>query len=201
MLAKVVRTYAKGKATMGRLFLYDDKGKLVFSCDTLELPNKGNQNYVSCIPEGKYTVTPRYTETHGHHFEVQNVKGRDKILIHIGNSVKDILGCILVGIKLKDKLYVANSRVTMEKLVKIAPNGFELEIISANTGERGIEPIISVIEIAAKLAPAVFGLFSKLVEGGKAKTRDKAIKGIIFDANLSDEEKVRLTKYLYEQAQ
>lgn len=66
-------------------------------CCTLEPPYLGNRQFVSCIPEGGYACrrirSPRFGET----FEVCDVPGRDAILFHAGNTVRDTSGCILLG--------------------------------------------------------------------------------------------------------
>ena len=66
-------------------------------CVTLEPPDKGNAQNISCIPEGVYecrrTVSPRFGET----FEVIDVPQRTSILFHAGNVVRDTRGCVLLG--------------------------------------------------------------------------------------------------------
>jgi hypothetical protein len=122
--------------------LSDDKvqtlGKLTFgdkSFHTLELPWKNNERKVSCIPAGKYKVIKRNSPKYGTHFHVQNVPGRDLILIHHGNYHTDILGCILVGKGLTDingdgRKDVTQSKVAMSELIQLLPAEFNLEIIA-----------------------------------------------------------------------
>ena len=82
------------------------KGKESFQCKLLELPWKDNAKQISCIPEGTYPIKIRYSKKYGTHLHIQNVPGRDLILIHWGNyagsinkktGYPDIKGCILVG--------------------------------------------------------------------------------------------------------
>lgn len=69
---------------------------LVFA--TLELPWKGNQKGVSCVPAGTYPVqyawSDRWNRLMPH---VLDVPFRDLIELHIGNFPRDTDGCVLVG--------------------------------------------------------------------------------------------------------
>jgi len=66
-------------------------------CLTLELPYRGNQRNISCIPFGKYECKRKNSNRFGDTFEVKNVSGRTHILLHKGNTIKDTSGCILLG--------------------------------------------------------------------------------------------------------
>lgn len=89
-----------------RRYEYGDKGtrgQLVFPdgswLHTLELPWRNNKQNVSCIPEGRYTlVRNRYNKGGYMSVEVTNVPNRDEIQFHIGNTIRDIRGCIVVGL-------------------------------------------------------------------------------------------------------
>lgn len=137
MYAVIKRGKQSKKQTLGELELFDESGKLLFACKTLELPWKNNEHGVSCIDarNGKpYKVVPRYTAKRKAHFHVLDVKDRTWILIHSGNYYSDIKGCILVGAKFIDinkdgYKDVVSSRATLNKLVRFAPDGFELFII------------------------------------------------------------------------
>ena len=108
-------TFSK-KSTIGELFLNGER-----ICDTLENPWVDNQRNVSCIPEGIYPVRlrlPRESGTRDYiHLLVKEVKDRDYILIHIGNTAKDTSGCILVGLGSQQD-FVSNSTLAMNLLIK-----------------------------------------------------------------------------------
>jgi len=87
----------------------------------LENPWQDNQRNISCIPEGVYPVRlrlPRESGTRDYiHLLVKDVKDRDYILIHIGNTAKDTSGCILVGLGTEQDV-VHNSTLAMDLLIK-----------------------------------------------------------------------------------
>ena len=108
-------TFSK-ESTIGELFLNGER-----ICDTLENPWQDNQRNISCIPEGIYPVRlrlPRESGTRDYiHLLVKDVKDRDYILIHIGNTAKDTSGCILVGLGSQQD-FVSNSVLAMDLLIK-----------------------------------------------------------------------------------
>lgn len=68
---------------------------------TFELPDRGNRRGVSCIPAGQYTCRRRRYHAGGYDtWEIQGVPGRDHILFHKGNRVRDTEGCVLLGKRL-----------------------------------------------------------------------------------------------------
>lgn len=121
-----------GVQTLGKMFIQDGDIKL-FECCTLELPWKGNQKKISCIPVGEYDVVKRVTESHGHHFHITHVPSRDFILIHSANYVNELLGCVAPGSAHQDinkdgRKDVINSKATMAKLWDNLPSEFKLKI-------------------------------------------------------------------------
>jgi hypothetical protein len=142
MYAKICRKYRETQVE-GTLEIYDEEtNDLEFVCKTLELPYRDNERNISCIPEGHYDVVPRTSKKYGNHLHVTGVEGRSLILIHYGNYVgspnprtglPDIRGCVLVG---KDHVditgdgikEVTSSKNTMRELMKVAPDGFVLEV-------------------------------------------------------------------------
>jgi hypothetical protein len=107
----IEREEKSSECTIGSMYV---DGK--FQCFTLELPWKENQRKISCIPEGTYKVVHRTSPKYKEHLHVTGVPNRDLILIHTGNSAKDILGCILVGTA-KAKDFIGHSRVAMQALM------------------------------------------------------------------------------------
>lgn len=98
---------------------------------TLELPWKDNERSVSCIPSGAYILTPHaWSDDNAFKFkktwEVNDVKGRSSILIHVGNFTSDTDGCILVGMGLSikgDQKMVTHSRNAVDKLRELIGQG------------------------------------------------------------------------------
>ena len=98
------RFYSDNNGTSGILYL-DEKP----FCYTTERPWLENQRSISCIPEGKYPIrfrpdpTPKTMEYRtkypffSFHLELQNVKNRSGIYIHVGNKPENVKGCIAVG--------------------------------------------------------------------------------------------------------
>ena len=128
----LLRDMFTDKSTIGELFVNGER-----FCDTLELPWKDNQRSISCIPEGQYKVRirlPRESATRDYmHLLVKDVKDRDYILFHIGNTAKDTRGCILVG-QGSQQDFVSNSTLAMGLLMKEIINlgGTNINLIIKN---------------------------------------------------------------------
>jgi hypothetical protein len=150
MKLKVVRRYKGPDYTIGSLYI---DGK--YFCDTLEDTDRGltdamtveeiaaKKKYgVTAIPAGIYDVTldvisakfalkKQYDFCQGKLPRLINVKGFEGILIHIGNTAADSLGCILVG-QNKVKGQVINSTTTYINLYEILlkdKNNITIEIV------------------------------------------------------------------------
>ncbi len=124
-----------GRQTIGKATLCDENNKNIFEFVTLEPAWLNNAIGKSCIPTGRYSVKPRWSRKYGNHFIVENTEPRTYILFHVGNFRRSTRGCVLVGTRFVDidgdgQVDVSSSRVTMNRLLKFAPNGFELEIIA-----------------------------------------------------------------------
>lgn len=133
MEARIERIFKSEHQTLGILTIFDDNGFPFWECRTLELPNKDNQRRISCIPEGKYEVIKRYSAKYGDHFHILDVPDRDYILIHNANYVRQLKGCVAVGLThtdidgdgLRD---VTSSKITLKDLNKKLPSKFKLEV-------------------------------------------------------------------------
>ena len=133
MNVKINRIFSSEFQTLGILTIYDDHNFPFWECRTLELPDLGNKSRISCIPIGEYEVIKRNSAKYGDHFHILDVPNRSYILIHNANYVRQLLGCLAVGLShtdidgdgLRD---VTRSKSTMKDLNRILPNSFKLEI-------------------------------------------------------------------------
>lgn len=131
----IIRDKKSHQQTEGQLFVFDKNGNELFRCFTLELPWKENQRQISCIPEGRYKVVPRFSQKYKNHLHILDVPNRTWILIHEANYVHQLLGCIAVGRTrtdlngdgLKD---VTHSVATKGELLKFIAQETELVIKS-----------------------------------------------------------------------
>lgn len=103
-------------------------------CVTLELPFLQNRQNVSAIPTGTYVCKSYSSKNHNEVYQITNVPGRSGILFHKGNTVTNILGCILVGSEygnIGSKPAVLNSAKAMQKLKAVVlQNPFILTVKS-----------------------------------------------------------------------
>jgi len=108
----IFRTYYSD-AVNGELFIGEE-----FQCCTIELPWLNNQPSRSCIPEGKYVLTKRWSPKHKWHLQVMNVPNRSLILIHPANNAKkELKGCIAPVTSLTGIGTGSASRIAFEKLI------------------------------------------------------------------------------------
>lgn len=131
------RTFKGPKYTIGKLYVNG-----VYECDTLEDTDRGLHETQSlleiqskkvygetAIPTGVYklnmnTVSPKFKDRSwaipykGILPRLENVKGFEGVLIHVGNKPQETLGCVLVG-ENKVKGQVINSTASFNKLMKL----------------------------------------------------------------------------------
>lgn len=89
------RTENTEDGVFGRLYMPNAP-----SLFTMEEDWKQNKRGQSCIPAGIYALRRTIYYKHGYEtFEVMNVPGRTRILIHPANTEEDVEGCIGVGLR------------------------------------------------------------------------------------------------------
>ena len=129
----IVRTTRQENQILGQLLALDANGQELFRCVTLELPWRENARRISCIPPGRYTLRPRYSEKYRHHLHVLDVPNRDWILIHEANYVHQLQGCIAIGRTVADinadgTLDITSSKLTKNRLMEFIDGDLELII-------------------------------------------------------------------------
>ena len=99
-------------------------GSEVF-CVTLEPADLLNKQNVSSIPTQQYICKRYSSDKYPDTFQIMDVPGRDKVLIHSGNWIENTEGCILLAEhfrKLKvngqAKRGILNSGKTFDKFMK-----------------------------------------------------------------------------------
>lgn len=118
---ELVRYLYDEEATMGELLI----GHRVYQ--TIERPWLNNIPFKSCIPEGEYLVKAYSSKKFPDVWELQDVPGRSKILIHVANFATDVHGCIGVGLG-KSGHMVLDSKKAINQLRGLLPEEFRLRI-------------------------------------------------------------------------
>lgn len=106
-------------STLGVLMIEGIKHDPIF---TLELPWRGNARNTSCIPEGRYPIVYFFRKNKTGSFLLEGVPSRSEVMIHQGNYLHEIRGCILPGVGIetvKPEPMVTNSAIAMNKLLSI----------------------------------------------------------------------------------
>ena len=127
MELQLIRYKTSKNGTQGLLLINNR-----YLCHTLELPWLNNKVRVSCILAGRYKLIQRTTSSKGDKqkkptmadkqknlykgtplgeimsngmIEISGIPGRSMILIHKGNKITDIQGCVIIG----DNIYTTPS--------------------------------------------------------------------------------------------
>jgi hypothetical protein len=139
MELELIRTYHPG-GTNG-VILYNQ----LPVCYTIELPWKENKLKISCIPEGRYALTRRYSRKFKEHFLVKNVPRRWYILIHpANNALHELEGCIAPVLLLDGDGQGRYSKVALGKLLALTEKAFQEKeavflTIKSTSNENGSE--------------------------------------------------------------
>ena len=99
---------------------------------TLECPWRDNAIFISCVPDGSYTLVAFDSPEHPDCWVLTPIQNRNGILIHVGNTVTDTQGCILIGQSQKPGS-VGNSRDALRQL-NFSLNRNEQHIITLGPG-------------------------------------------------------------------
>lgn len=141
-IVKQLRLFQCEQQTLSRLMAYEAFTPEQPAIWILELPDRDNARWKSCIPAGRYDVMPWDSPTFGRCFKILDVPERDDILIHIGNYAAsanpktgnpDTSGCQLPGFGIADldgdgHLDITHSGPALKTLLAAYPDGFILHI-------------------------------------------------------------------------
>jgi len=132
MTITLQRITSNDKGTFGVL-LNDDFPFMT----TLELPWRDNRHDISCIPAGTYECKKIFSNAfHKELFVLSNVPGRDYIEMHIGNTLSNTHGCILLGTGFSVDGKILYSADAFKSFMALMPSdGFTLVIKGALYGK------------------------------------------------------------------
>jgi Family of unknown function (DUF5675) len=89
MVIELQRLYRDGW-TEGMIFIQG-----ILLCRSIELRWANNERNISCVPEGVYPVAIIQHPKFGECLQVNGVKGRSGILVHVANDAqKELRGCV-----------------------------------------------------------------------------------------------------------
>jgi hypothetical protein len=122
MVIELQRLYRDGW-TDGLIFI---KGILL--CRSIELRWANNERNVSCVPEGVYPVAIIQHPKFGECLQVNGVKGRSGILVHVANDAqKELRGCIAPVFSLSGNGKGQHSRLALNYIIENLKNSGEKE--------------------------------------------------------------------------
>jgi hypothetical protein len=122
MVIELQRLY-RDTWTDGLIFI---KGILL--CRSIELRWANNERNVSCVPEGVYPVAIIQHPKFGECLQINGVKGRTGILVHVANDAqKELRGCIAPVFSLSGNGKGLYSRLALNYIIENLKNSGEKE--------------------------------------------------------------------------
>ncbi|MBK9565717.1 MAG: hypothetical protein IPO37_11190 [Saprospiraceae bacterium] len=122
MVIELQRLY-RDTWTDGLIFI---KGILL--CRSIELRWANNERNVSCVPEGVYPVAIIQHPKFGECLQINGVKGRSGILVHVANDAqKELRGCIAPVFSLSGNGKGQHSRLALNYIIENLKNSGEKE--------------------------------------------------------------------------
>jgi len=85
---------------------------------------------VPIIPNGIYKCKRYLSPKRGYVvYKLENVPGHEAVQIHIGNTIADTEGCILIGQSLSEYEGIAYSRIAFDKFMHSNKGDITLEVV------------------------------------------------------------------------
>lgn len=129
-------------------------------CLTLEPDWAWNKPFVSCIPKGYYIIKLYSSPKFGSTYIITDVKNRNLILFHSGNTIEDTEGCIVLGESFSNKkqlgigetnqLVLSRSREAHKEFMSVLDNKKEASILIIGNSLVETDLIIKGLDIKRK---------------------------------------------------
>jgi hypothetical protein len=137
---EIVRFLDTGKATFGRLTVFDEApgtvfGEVLYRCYSLELPWYQNRPNISCIPAGSYRATLGTFKGSYPNYELHDVPERSAIEFHRANYTRELRGCIAPGERIEVErgeppfICVTSSKVAHDRVMAACGGGAEVRFV------------------------------------------------------------------------
>ena len=134
----IVRDFQDNNQTLGTCTIFDENNKPIFSALSLERGWRNNQNNVSCVPTGTYSVVLEYSNRFQQDlWELKNVPKRSGWKFHAANYWYQLNGCIALGRTLADLNHdgyndVTSSKSTMAKFHEALKGYTKVDLVIKN---------------------------------------------------------------------
>ena len=100
----------------------------ILLCRSIELRWANNERNVSCVPDGVYPVAIIQHPKFGECLQINGVKGRSGILVHLANDAqKELRGCIAPVFSLSGNGKGQYSRLALSYIIENLKNSGEKE--------------------------------------------------------------------------
>ena len=94
----LIRNVRQDRQELGNMFVFNDAGKQIFACKTLERAWLDNKQNESCVPIGTYPIVYEWSDRFSMYlWELKEVPGRSECKIHAANYWYQLNGCIAPG--------------------------------------------------------------------------------------------------------
>lgn len=147
MILHIFRFKQSDKGTLGKFELVDAENHMLLKGSTIERegPDTTEHNNNKRIPEGIYKtavhVSPRFKTNLPLLYNDDVPKSR-YILIHWGNSIKDLEGCIALGASDNGEDFIYKSKTTVKKFLSLI-EGEELSVVITSGYDDDRDPLDS----------------------------------------------------------
>lgn len=126
-IIKIHRYWQDTNQTFGTCVVLGDDSQPLFTSLSLERGWQGNQNNISCIPIGLYTVKLEYSNRFQTKlWEIKDVPNRSECKFHAANYWHQLNGCVALGLAAK--------KINNDKYFDVSYSGNTMKVFHSTLG-------------------------------------------------------------------